>query len=76
MSESSEESDGLDAGASVVIAPTEGGLKPVAKGRERAARGGVFRLSNTSRSPGLPQPGARSQPTLQQVGTRGLLRAP
>jgi hypothetical protein len=40
MSQSSEEGDGLDAGASDVIAPTEGGLKPVAKGRKRAARGG------------------------------------
>ena len=40
MSQSSEEGDGLDAGASGVIAPTEGGLKPVAKGRGRAARGG------------------------------------
>jgi hypothetical protein len=40
VSQSSEEVDGLDAGASGVIAPTEGGLKPVAKGRERAARGG------------------------------------
>jgi hypothetical protein len=29
MSARSEEGDGLDAGASVVIAPTEGGLKPV-----------------------------------------------
>jgi hypothetical protein len=40
MSQSSEEGDGLDAGASGVIAATEGGLKPVAKGRGRAARGG------------------------------------
>ena len=40
MSQSSEEGDGLDAGASGVIAPTEGGLTPVAKGRGRAARGG------------------------------------
>jgi hypothetical protein len=40
MSERSEEGDGLDTGASGVIAPTEGGLKPVAKERERAARGG------------------------------------
>ena len=48
MSQSSEEGDGLDAGASGVIAPTEGGLKPVAKGRECAACGGVLRLSNAS----------------------------
>ena len=40
MSQSWEEGDGLDAGASGVIAPTEGGLTPVAKGRGRAARGG------------------------------------
>jgi hypothetical protein len=40
ISERPEEGDGLDAGASGVIAPTEGGLKPVAKGRERAGRGG------------------------------------
>jgi hypothetical protein len=40
MSQSSEEGDGLDAGASDVIVPTEGGLKPVAKGRERTARDG------------------------------------
>ena len=52
MSQSSEEGDGLDAGASGVIAPTEGGLKPVAKGRGRAARGG----SQT------PQQGACSRP--------------
>jgi hypothetical protein len=40
MSQSLEEGDGLDAGASGVIAPTEGGLQPVVKGRGRAARGG------------------------------------
>jgi len=56
MSERSEEgADGLDAGASGVIASTEGGLKPVAKVRERAAHGGVLCLSNSSRSPGSSQ---------------------
>ncbi len=40
MSQSWEEGDGLDAGASGVIAPTQGGLKPVLKGRGRATRGG------------------------------------
>ena len=40
MSQSPEEGGGLDGGASGVIAPREGGLQPVAKGRGRAARGG------------------------------------
>ena len=40
MSQSSQEGNGLDDGASGVIAPADGGLKPVAKERGRAARGG------------------------------------
>jgi hypothetical protein len=39
MSQSTEDG-GLNGGASGVIAPREGGLQPVAKGRGRAARGG------------------------------------
>jgi hypothetical protein len=39
MSQSEEEGDGLDKGASDVITPTVGGLKPVSQRCDRAARG-------------------------------------
>ena len=56
MSQSWEEGDGLDAGASDVIAPTEGGLNPVAKGRGRATRGG----GQTARTPQQRQQKSRA----------------
>ena len=56
MSQSWEEGDGLDAGASGVIAPTEGGLNPVAKGRGRATRGG----GQTARTPQQRQQKSRA----------------
>jgi hypothetical protein len=75
MSEWSEEGDGLDTGASDVISQTEGELKPMSKGREHAARGGVLRLSKRQQKSRSAAAGRHTQPPRPQVGTRGLLRS-